>query len=402
MKRSQDGHPLWSVDQLSAKIVRGGDSFSISCAQKLSFVDTLGADAVVAACVKTIRDNNISVAPDLDGVAANTLAETIARTRTACDRIARKAGSEQTAWSYCMDGEPVVTKGQLARAMPTDMMLSTLLSGLVRYSQRIQANHPCPLELWNRDDVLNKAVRYVCTSASKKDLDALSANRLRVFCMQGHGCKYATAFPIPVAMFMMQREAARLADGETLRVLDPCAGWGDRLAAAILCDVEYTGMDPWRVSVDLCARVHSALNGTARQRVIVSQGAETDWPLPVGETAHMVFTSPPYGALEQYGVAGPPHEHEQQAWHFARDEFVVRFIAPLLQHAYNLLFRGGCAVINVNDSSVQWVISGMLESARHCGFVLEETLGMSVSVRSTHVHGRLAIRGEPLFVFRKQ
>jgi hypothetical protein len=49
--------------------------------------------------------------------------------------------------------------------------------------------------------------------------------------MQMYGCHYPTAFPISVAFWIYQREAQhrhQAPDGRFI-VIDPCAGWADRL-----------------------------------------------------------------------------------------------------------------------------------------------------------------------------
>lgn len=401
MKRCSDGEKIYSVAALERVFKDGDVEFNMSCSDKLAFVEQLGIDKVIDVCVTQIRSRPIPLVLSIELVDNIKLAASIKRTRIADTRLGTRLQSNNAAtWTYNRDGVAVLEHGRLLSVCPSDLTLSTMLNGSERYAQRIKSTSPCPADLWTQDGIIKKAVRYVCTSASKKNTEALSLNRLRVFCMQGHGCRYGTAFPVPIAMALFRNEAAKLPATTRLCVVDPCAGWGDRLSAAILCDVDYFGMDPWPVSVALCARIHTRLGGRDGQRVVRSEGAEHAWPVD-NQDAHMVFTSPPYGQLEQYGVAGPDDARKAQAWQLATDRFAPDFLCPMMQHAYDALRPGGCAIINIADSTHERLISATIAAAELAGFGLENVFGMSVSVRSTQIHGQSAARGEPLFVFRK-
>ena len=405
MKRTSDEQKIYTAESLAASFVATGEEFTISCTDKLGYVATLGVDVVVTTCLKEIRRQNVLIARPVSDIASASVARAVVRTKSAAARLqAQLDDTVNGTWTFQRDKSSVVANGCLMRVLPSDTTLSTVLNGYERYTQRITSSAMCPSEIWSKDSILEKAIRYVCTSQSKKDVEPLSLNRLRVFCMQGHGCKYATAFPIPVAMCIMTMEARKLPSGTKLRVFDPCAGWGDRLAAAIIVDAEYVGMDPWSVSVSLATRIHATLGGTAQQKVVLSTGAQNAWPVDDqgdGGGAHLVFTSPPYGQLEQYGVSGTEDEQRAQAWKLSGEQFVSDFLCPMFAHAYAALCVGGAAVINIADTPQECLISHTLQAAESAGFKLERTVGMSLSVRSTQSHGQKASRGEPLFIFRK-
>ena len=392
-----DAPSAFTEQALCDAITKGDSTFTISKCDKLEFVRTLGIDTVVAVCVRTIRRQNTPITTPLERVEPAALGTAITATNNCCQRNLLPTDE---AWWYSQGKTAVTRRGPVFRATPSALSLSTLLSGTVRYATPCQANCPSPNDLWASDAVLDKAIRYVCTNDKKKDSDALSVGRLRVFCMQGHGCRYPTAFPIPVAMAVMRRVAAELPAWDTLRVADPCAGWGDRLAAAILCGANYIGMDPWRVSVNVCAKIHTRLGGSAHQCVVLSDGAENPWPV-ADNSMHIVFTSPPYGSLEKYGVAGPEDERRHQAWKLPAHDFVAAFMGPLMRNAWRALVPRGRLILNIADSSAQTMVADTILLAETLGFTLETIYGMSLSARATQTHGEAGARAEPLFVFRK-
>ena len=153
-----------------------------------------------------------------------------------------------------------------------------------------------------KDELLAKRIVKNLTHPGNAK-EALSRNRLRVGCMQMYGCHYPSAFPISVAVWIYKREAERRGVGKLACVVDCCAGWADRLAAAHISGVveHFVAMDPWHVSNHICRRVHDKLSERAgddpMRLTLLSRGAErmdaeAPWP-----DADLVFTSPPYAKL---------------------------------------------------------------------------------------------------------
>lgn len=127
------------------------------------------------------------------------------------------------------------------------------------------------------------------------------------------------------------------------RVLDPCAGWGCRLLAAMAAGVEYE-------AADCQPRVH---RGYAQ--------AIKDWWLPYypepaihptrfqdmplrPDYFDLVATSPPYYDLEEYpGSECPATERE----------WISDFLVPLLEFSYASLRRYGTLVLVINGKPVR-------------------------------------------------
>ena len=266
--------------------------------------------------------------------------------------------------------------------------------------------------------MMTKAITYVCNHPVKKNTESLSVGRLRVFCMQGNGCKYATAFPIPVAMYIMKTQSERL--GKPIIVIDPCAGWGDRLAAAMILGKKYvesyTCFDPWEVSNKVCADIHNKLSlcgiGKGVKITIQTACSEKQWKTKDRRKAHLIFTSPPYADLEQYGC---DTDEPAQAWKYCSKNdriasFGENFLLPMLMHARDkLTMHGGRIAININDipgikKPQHNLVETFLLCAKKAGLYVDNVVGMSLSVRApktTFAHASAVYRAEPIFILAK-
>ena len=376
--------------------------FTFSVANKKRFIGELGVQRVVNVVCDAIRQTDTAIIEDLN--TPSLYEPLIKRVRNESTKL-EKPGC---LWSYKVGTQDVqAPAGSILLATSTSgLRLGTALSGVERYQQRTVAGKPTPSELWRNDVVLRKAITYLCTNAKKLNDEALSRSRLRVFCMQGHGCHYPTSFPISIVMYVLKREAARRADGKLHCFVDPCAGWGDRLAGALLVGKNvcqsYVGIDPWDVSQRVCAKVYALLHDDAEtcSATLLQVGAQSraaPWP-----DADLVFTSPPYGALECYNIDSNDAS-DQQAWRLG-NRFVSEFIRPLMQNAATCTRRmRGRVIINIgNAKGAASLTSSIVEEALAAGLVHVETFGMALSVRApktTFAHGAPVFRGEPFFVF---
>jgi hypothetical protein len=399
--------------QIDAEFVAAKEEmrdFSFSVVEKKNFISLFGVDHLAEIIIEHVRRHEMGV---INGeVVSERLPPLVARVKTELEKIEKKGAP----WTYVVgkakkkvvhDAEDTI----LLRPTTSGGMLSTALSGCERYAQRMVAKKPTPLENWKTDAILKKAIFYLCTNAIKLESEALSRGRLRVFCMQGQGCQYPSAFPISVVMWILKREAALRPNGVLTRYVDPCAGWGDRLTGALLVGKsvchEYVGIDPWQVSNQTCAKIYRALKSEFTCiATILKQGAEDlskPWP-----EAELCFTSPPYGSLECYNIDSKD-ANDQQAWKLAtKGKFISDFICPLMVNAAKCTKRlNGRVIINIGNvltdkKGCADLTKRVVEKAQEAGMVLVETFGMSLSVRATPTtskHGQQCFRGEPFFVF---
>jgi hypothetical protein len=128
-------------------------------------------------------------------------------------------------------------------------------------------------------------------------------------------------------------------------VLDPCAGWGDRLVAAIAGSSarSYTGIDPNTALAPGYATLIARYGDTSRHRVVT---AEAQNVLPAMDSSFdLIFTSPPYFDTERYA--------EEPSQSFARfpeyDAWCTGFYFPVIEHSIRLLRPGGHFALNIAD-----------------------------------------------------
>jgi hypothetical protein len=185
--------------------------------------------------------------------------------------------------------------------------------------------------LWKR--VLGCASRFART-------DSLDEGLLRAVTRLSGGCYNAAQFKPAVALAVIRKFGAE-------RVLDPCAGWGDRLVAACAAGVEYHAVDPNHDN-------HAGYAGIIRRFGDSGKHTVTEACFEDYTTRHgyfdLVFTSPPYFDTERY-AGGTQHEH-LQSWrrYETVDSWVSGFLRQMVVRGKASLRRGGVLAVNLKDS----------------------------------------------------
>lgn len=174
-------------------------------------------------------------------------------------------------------------------------------------------------------------------------------------------------------------------------VLDPCAGWGDRLAAALANPTvgTYLGVDANSGNFPGYQSQIARYGDQSRHQVI--HGAFEDLHIP-HNSFDLVFTSPPYVRAEIYS-ADPEQSHYRYSDY--RD-WVVGFLEPLIVNSHASLRYGGCLVLNIGIGQYDTgkrVCDLPAECAR-----ITESLGMHKVMDSVY---RLVGKTEPLLAWRK-
>lgn len=128
-------------------------------------------------------------------------------------------------------------------------------------------------------------------------------------------------------------------------VLDPCAGWGDRLAAAMGCGTvgKYTGYDAnsllqegYRSQIQRYGSDLFSVEHTAFEDVEVSEN-----------TVDLVFTCPPYYLAELYSV-----DPKQSSYRYPRyDEWRDGFYSVLIENSCKFLKIGGYLALAVSKGN---------------------------------------------------
>lgn len=179
------------------------------------------------------------------------------------------------------------------------------------------------------------------------------------------------------------------------RVLDPCAGWGDRLAAALaLPEVEvYHGWDPNRAT--RAGYIRQILDwGNGRPFRVHCQPFED---ADVAEGFYdLALTSPPYWKREHYSI-----DPEQSYLRYdTLDAWVRGFLQPMMTKAVAAVRPGGHFVLNIANVLLDGEVARLTDRAQAVACALPLTL------RCTKHLSFLASRSafsktEPIFVWRK-
>jgi len=169
------------------------------------------------------------------------------------------------------------------------------------------------------------------------DKEGVEAQRLRVY----------NTFD-EVGQFRLSWAASVFAVLETLtdvhRVLDPCAGWGDRLLASMARGYEYTGCDPNTALRAGHTRMIAEFGDRARHRIIY-EPAEDVVALEEA-TFDVVFTSPPFFGLEHYSDASTQASQRYTTF----SAWWTYFMGTLLRRGYASLRANGLIALHIIDS----------------------------------------------------
>eukprot|EP01041_Mallomonas_annulata_P002435 gene2435-4725_t len=185
--------------------------------------------------------------------------------------------------------------------------------------------------------------------ALKRDiLESKDPNEAKWYLQRTHGYKLATNFMPGYAKAIFEYFQAST-------VLDPCAGWGDRLTGALGTTsppvTRYVAFDPNRTLrpgyVTLSNRFGIGLTRLTTEEMVFDNGFEIrSKPFEIGSLAlrdnsfDLVFTSPPFFDYEMYN----PNNPEYHDW-------IKEFYIPLMQQAHRCVKPGKFVAIYIGDTS---------------------------------------------------
>ena len=262
----------------------------------------------------------------------------------------------------------------ITRAVQEDQILKTRLK--VRMGDKV-VDLPSFWEVWQQKKGLSKAI-----------LQSKDPNEEKWRCRKEYGYKIATTFMPPYAKSIYEHFNAE-------SVLDPCAGWGDRLvgAAASSCVKKYVCFDPNRslrpgyaklmelfghsaVKLD-DEHIHFSNNFQCHAQPFESGALELE-----SESFDLVFTSPPFFEYEMYNPLNPKYI-----------DWLKEFYTPLFIQACRCVKFGGHVCIHIGDTS-----AGVIEP------FLKEKVHLICDLRLIHrigLEGLMSGETRTVWVFKK-
>lgn len=161
-----------------------------------------------------------------------------------------------------------------------------------------------------------------------------------------YGYKLATTFMPTYAKSIYEYFGAK-------HVLDPCAGWGDRLVGAVTasCVETYVGFDPNRELIPGYVNIMAQFGHTDElpklANVRFNNGFDVySMPFERGivefpdESFDFAFTSPPYFDYEEYSPSNPKYR-----------DWIRDFYTPLFRETARVLQKGCVFAIHIGDTS---------------------------------------------------
>lgn len=190
------------------------------------------------------------------------------------------------------------------------------------------------------------------------------------------------------------------------KVLDHCAGYGGRLAAAISCDkkIHYHGIDP---DSDTASGNMKMAAFFKKQRDLGGRlwdftfsfdlgCAEDVMPALPEKSYDLALTSPPYFSQEEYS-----NEPDQSYIRYPNYvDWRDKFLTVIVRESRRLLKDGGYLILNVKNYKDRAIADDVSLIAEQCGFSLFKTYQQRLSNSEYHRSDGNTWHTEPVFVFR--
>jgi hypothetical protein len=265
----------------------------------------------------------------------------------------------------------------ITRAVQEDQILKTRLKVQLREGV---ADLPSFWDVWERDSSFRQAI-----------IGSADPNEAKWKLQTSYNYKLATTFMPPYAKAIYEHFNAK-------SVLDPCAGWGDRMVGAAssslveryVCFDPNTTLRPGYAALmklfghevtELSAQKLQFSNGFAQYALPFEEGA-----LQLPDCSFdLVFTSPPFFDYEMYNPRNPQYGDE--------GNWIERFYKPLFIQACRLVKPGHHFAIHVGDTSAGSIGAFLrTQVQRVCALKLVSRLGL---------HGMMSGKTRTVWVYRK-
>lgn len=216
------------------------------------------------------------------------------------------------------------------------------------YFERIAYDTKLWHNKWSINEVLESdvllQVAYNRTQLNSKIYNSTESRNLRtLFRLGGKGfASKPTNFPLKECIRVLKDYSPK--DGKTY--IDPCSGWGIRMIASAVLGLNYVGFD---VNKALVTKLNEFGNDIQSIKPgfsfkIYEQGSQYKVEELLGK-GDIVFTSPPYFNLEEYGDNSLEMENSMVNY----ETWLSSFVEPMIQNMANYANSGTKVIFNVKD-----------------------------------------------------
>ncbi len=264
--------------------------------------------------------------------------------------------------------------GDITRAVQEDQILKTRIKCKIR---GLLVELPSFWDVWNRDKRLSYKIKK-----------SQNPNEEKWKCSREFGYKMANTF-----MPLYAKSIYEYFNAEN--VLDPCAGWGDRMiaAASTACVKKYVSFDPnhsLRSGYEtLMNLIGPDIEHIDEHKMSFNNGFETyAEPFEIGakklksESFDLVFTSPPFFDYEIYVSTNPKYKN-----------WIDEFYTPLFIESARCVKVGGHVAIHIEDTSAGTIEPFLLNKVKQiCSLKLVYKIGL---------RGFMSGQERPVWIFEK-
>jgi hypothetical protein len=174
-------------------------------------------------------------------------------------------------------------------------------------------------------------------------------------------------------------------------VLDPCAGFGARMAGTAASGRVYCGYEPSTETFAALTDLKSWLTAYGNYSIQIFNQCFED--AVVGMKFDMAFTSPPYFDKEKYSDEPTQSFIKYKTY----KSWLENFLAPLISKVYSSLVSGSVFILNIDNTDGKNIIDASINEADKAGFLLETVLWSTPRKRP----GSRELTSEPFFIYRK-
>lgn len=248
-------------------------------------------------------------------------------------------------------------------------------------------------EVFESDEILQSI--YNRTLINKKVFyGSLKSNIDKVLSIGGKGLSTRLSrFPL--------KEGVRVLDTyrkDSNTFIDPCCGWGTRMIASALLNMEYIGFE---VNKPLVERLEEL--GKDIQTIkpdfkfkIYKQGSQYYVPELENKTK-IIFTSPPYFNLEIYGN----NEFEKEdSLNGDYSKWLDKFVQPMLENCLKYACEDSTVLMNVKNYKDYTIVEDFIRIGKKVGF---EHIGFDTlkNINRRNSEGSTYDNSELIIVFKK-
>jgi hypothetical protein len=250
-------------------------------------------------------------------------------------------------------------KWTMSRVWPKDALEADALSS--HYTEDVRARcrfggRPSPLDVWN------DAEKRAAAQADAAEFEPHPLAAYEGLYKHARWCNFYN----PTFCLWINRTLGSLLkmDAKDVRILDPSAGWGDRmLAACALGAKEYHGFDPNSELAEAYAEIAKDFAPDDRKEAFRVETAPFEAADVPTEAYDIVHTSPPFYDLEDYPAEGCASAAACSGY----KEWLEIFYLPYLNNAWGAVRPGGYLVLYVSNFKDRTLASDTQEHIKAVG-----------------------------------